>query len=145
TFTLAAPADVNLTVDAGTRYYDVSLRTTCDTSSSELACVGGAPPSARRRGLAAGTYYAIVEAPFGAGFTVNLNATSPPVVPTPVSGNENCSSAYAIPATGGLFTGDTTAMIHDYDISSCSGYSRDAVFSFTTTATKHVTIHTDGS
>src|SRR5262249_43152763 len=26
TFTLAAPADVNLTVDAGTRYYDVSLR-----------------------------------------------------------------------------------------------------------------------
>src|SRR5262249_50760300 len=37
TFTLAANADVNVAVDSGTRYFDVSLRSTCDMSSSELA------------------------------------------------------------------------------------------------------------
>lgn len=146
TFTLASASDVTVTVDGGGRFMNTSVRRGCTDSAGQLACVSGFPALARLRGLAAGTYFVIVEAPTGTGFTVRVDAT-PPTVTVPVTGNENCATAFTIPATGGLFTGNTTGFINDYDMATCGsgGSSPDAAFQLTLTASKHVVATTDGS
>ena len=64
-----------------------------------------------------------------------------------VSGNENCTTAYAVPSTGGLFRGDTTTALNDYETRSCGSgaASNDVVFRVDLIERQRVTASTDGS
>ncbi|MCZ7683287.1 MAG: hypothetical protein M5U28_32605 [Sandaracinaceae bacterium] len=128
----------------------MALRTTCDSATSQLVCVTGDPARARLRGLGAGTYYVIAESSSGSGYTLRLDTTTPPSVTVPVTGNEACATAYDIPETGGVFTGDTTSMANDYTTSAASlcgsgAASADAAFRLTLTARRRVVLSTEGS
>ncbi len=145
-FTLTERRDVTVLVDGGGTYMYASLRTDCDDGATQLRCTSGNPSRSRLRDLAAGTYYVLVESYRGTGFTVTVE-TSAPTTAVDVSGNETCATAHVVPATGGLFRGDTTAMLGDYTTSLCGGSagSNDAVFQLDLTESKHVVASTDGS
>jgi hypothetical protein len=144
-FTLTSRRDVTVLVDGGGTFMAASVRSTC-TDLTGLRCVSGAPARARLRGLAAGTYFVVVESFRGTSFNIAIE-TSPPATPVAVSGNETCATAHVVPATGGLFSGNTTAMLNDYTTAFCGGsaLSPDATFSLTLAARKVVIASTDGS
>lgn len=146
TFTTTERRDVTIEVDGGFTFMYVSLRTSCGDGASQLRCVSGSPGRARLRDLPAGTYYVIVESYSGTGFTIRADATAPTTV-VPVSGNDNCSTPHLVPATGGVFSGDTTAMLNDVTTSTCGSMAtaNDAVFRLDLTATKRVVASTEGS
>lgn len=143
-FTLTSTSDVTIDLDVG-GFANFSLRTTCDDSSTQLRCSTGNPVRERVRGLPAGTYYIIAESFRGTGFSISVDAT-PPTAVIPVTGNDNCASAYVLPASGGLFSGSTAAMLPDLT-AACGGGagSNDAVFALTLTARSRVITSTDGS
>lgn len=145
-FTISETQDVTVLVDSGTRYMNAAITPTCGGATSvELGCSAGAPARSRLRGLAAGTYYVIVETYGGSSFQISVDATAPTMV-TPVSGNDICGSPTVIPVTGGFFSGDTSGLNNDYT-GSCgsSAGSKDAAFQLVLTESKHVTASTDGS
>lgn len=148
-FTLPEPADVLVRADGGRAYLSVALAPACPPSAAMpvLFCGGGAPASARVRALPAGEYFVILEAARAGSYTLDITATSPPAVVTPVSGNDNCATAFVVPPTGGLFRGNTATLMHDYAPVSCgsSGTGRDAVFSLTLTTRRRVIASTAGS
>lgn len=145
-FSLAAASDVTITLDAGV-FSNLSTRTTCDSSASQIRCTTGDPVRQRIRNLAAGTYYLIAESPRGTAFTISVDATSPPTVPTPVTGNNTCAAAFTIPATGGLYSGSTTTHTNDISGVRCGAgaASPDAAFEITLAARSRVVVSTDGS
>ncbi len=145
-FTLATASDVTITMDSG-GFSNISTRPTCDLSSSQIRCTSGAPARQRIRNLAAGTYYVIAEAGTPSGFNISVNATTPPTIPVDVFGNEACATAFPIPATGGLFHGNTTTMLPDLGGTICGGgaASNDAVFQLTLAARSRVVASTEGS
>lgn len=145
-FTLTERRDVTVIVDGGGTFMYTSIRTDCADGSTQLRCTSGNPSRSRLRDLAAGTYYIITESYRGTSFNITVE-TSPPTTVTPVSGNDNCATAYVLPAAGGLFSGDTTTMLNDYTTSLCGAgaSSRDAVFRLDLAATKRVVASTDGS
>ncbi|MCA9609666.1 MAG: putative metal-binding motif-containing protein [Myxococcales bacterium] len=145
-FTLAADSDVTVTMDSG-GFSNISTRPTCDDSATQIRCTSGAPARQRIRNLAAGTYYVIAEASSATGFNISVEATTPPTVATEVTGNENCTSAFPVPATGGLFHGDTTAMLPDIGGTICGSgaASNDAVFQLTLATRSRVVASTEGS
>ncbi|HJL19259.1 MAG TPA: putative metal-binding motif-containing protein [Sandaracinaceae bacterium LLY-WYZ-13_1] len=147
-FTLSEASDVLLELDAGA-FSNMAVRSTCDdgSSGSQLICRSGDPVLQRLRNLSAGTYYVLVESRTASGFTLDYEATSPPTVPTDVSGNDTCAGAHPIPSGGGLFRGDTTALVNDLDGTSCGGgaMSNDAVFELTLSSTQRVVMSTEGS
>jgi hypothetical protein len=77
-FTLTEAADVSVVTSGGTTYLQSAIATTCPTSMP-LLCAGGAPARNRARGLLPGDYYVIVEATRAGGYSVQVDATSPPV------------------------------------------------------------------
>ena len=145
-FEITDRSDVSVTVDGGGTFMYSSIRTDCLDGGTQLRCVSGNPSRARLRDLPAGTYYVIAESFRGTGFNITVDAT-PPMPVTPVTGNDTCTSAHVVPVTGGLFSGDTTGMVNDYETVSCGSMARspDAVFSLTLTAMKRVLASTDGS
>lgn len=144
-FTLAAASDVTVTMDAGI-FSNISTRPTCTDSATQIRCTSGAPARQRIRNLARGTYYVIAEASSGTGFTMSVEASTPPTIPRDVTGNESCTTAFAIPSTGGLFHGNTTAMLPDHG-ATCGGgaTSNDAVFRLELGARSRVVASTEGS
>ncbi|MBX3269301.1 MAG: putative metal-binding motif-containing protein [Sandaracinaceae bacterium] len=146
-FTLAAASDVTVAMDAG-GFSNVSVRPTCDNGSTQIRCTSGSPVRQRIRNLAAGTYFLIAEAGRPTGFSIRVDATSPPTVPVDVTGNDNCASAYDIPATGGLFRGNTTTLTPTLATRSSCGLgatSNDAVFRLVLPARSRVVAATEGS
>lgn len=146
-FTLASRSDVTLSANASGPFTYLSVRTDCDAQASALRCTSGNPSRARLRDLAAGTYFVLVESFSGTGFTLDYMVT-PPTTPTVVpSTNDTCDEAFVIPATGGLFQGNTDALINDYTTRSCGSMARskDATFVLNLTARKRVFASTEGS
>lgn len=145
-FTLGAASDLTVTFDAG-MFANVSLRPTCDLGATQIRCTDGNPVRQRIRNVAGGTYYLIVESSRGAGFTVSVNATTPPTSPVVVSGNDTCAGAYPIPAGGGLFSGTTATLTNAVDRTRCGGgaASNDAAFVLTLASRSRVVASTDGS
>jgi hypothetical protein len=86
------------------------------TTSDRLACSTGTTPArASRRNLAPGSYRVVIadeQGATGAQLAVYVRPTVPPAT---VGGSDGCATAFPIPATGGFFVGDTTAMTADFD------------------------------
>lgn len=147
TFTLAEASDVTLELDTSS-FANMTLRpqAMCESTDAEISCTSGDPIYQRHRNLSAGTYSVIVESRTPSGFTVRYDATSPPTTPVAVTNNDNCTSAYVIPTTGGIFQGDTTSMLPDLSATCGAGAgSKDAVFQLALDATKRVVMTTEGS
>ncbi|WP_053234998.1 putative metal-binding motif-containing protein [Sandaracinus amylolyticus] len=146
-FTLGARRDVTIEIDGGTASFNASVRGTCADGATQLRCARGTPVRMRLRDLAAGTYYVVVESFNAAPYAITVT-DSDPVTPVAVSGNETCASAFEIPATGGVFTGDTTAMLDDLQTrTSCGDGARstDAMFRLELTEARRVVANTGGS
>ena len=144
---LTERSDLTVIADADGPFMYVSIRDgVCDEGSAQLRCTSGNPSRSRIRDLAPGTYYLIVESFSGTGYTLEVQATEP-TTPVDVSGNENCTTAYAVPSTGGLFRGDTTTALNDYETRSCGSgaASNDVVFRVDLIERQRVTASTDGS
>jgi hypothetical protein len=149
TFRLDAASDVSVEVDGGRAFLSTAVSTVCPlvTGMRSLSCVSGLPPRARLRNLAAGDYFLFVEGTRAGAYTARVDATTPPTVAMPVSGNDTCATAAVIPPTGGLFTGSTATAMHQYAPTSCgsSGTARDVVFSLTLPTRQRVIASTVGS
>jgi hypothetical protein len=150
TFTLAAASDLDITVDGGTAYLNAALRQNCTMEFPELRCDSGSPVAAHVRNVAAGTYFLIVEGARAGAYTVTIHATTPPTVPTPVTGNSGCGGAIVIPQTGGYWSGTTaTGATNNYDPTMCgsgpTNMSPDVAFRLDLTARSRVIATTDGS
>ena len=144
-FTLSAASDVTIDLDGGT-FSNLSTRPTCDVSASQIRCTTGDPVRQRIRNLAAGTYYLLAESNRGSTFNIAVTATTPPTVPTAVSGNDTCAGAHVIPPGGGLFTGSTASLVDDIASCRCAPVgSNDAVFRLDLTARSRVIASTEGS
>lgn len=146
-FTLAATSDVDVEIDGGLSYLNASIRTACDTASSQLRCVTGAPLSTHMRAAAPGTYYVIVEGARVGAYTMTVTATTPPTIPTPAVGNDNCGGATVIPTTGGYWTGTTATSVNDYDPLTCGtgNPANDVAFRLDLPVRSRVTATTLGS
>jgi hypothetical protein len=149
TFTLATAADVTIDLDGGGTYMNLAVRSTCDAEGTQLRCDAGSPARARMRGLAAGTYFVIVEGSSAGSYTLDLEITTPPSVPIETTGNDVCAGAVVVPEGGGLYTGSTITAINDYTTATTScGFmatSKDVVFRLDLTARSRVVATTDGS
>lgn len=91
-------------------------RLPCGGASDGLSCSTGdvSPLRATARGLAAGTYYAVVET--AAATPVQLSAfVRPTTPPTLVPFADDCASAVLIDEQGGLFQGNTSQLGADYE------------------------------
>lgn len=145
-FVLDERSDVSIEADGGGPFVYVSVRSTCDDVGSELRCVSGNPGRARVRNLPAGEHFVVVESFSGTGYDLSLEV-SPPTVPTPVSGNDSCPSAYVIPPTGGVFTGTTAGALADYTTRTCGSNagSPDVAFVLMLTERRRVIANTSGS
>jgi hypothetical protein len=144
-FTLTEAADVSVVTSGGTTYLQSAIATTCPTSMP-LLCAGGVPARNRARGLLPGDYYVIVEATRAGGYSVQVDATSPPVMPTMVSGNDTCGTAAVIPVTGGLFSGNSSTAMHEYTPTcGASAMSKDVAFSITLTRRQRLIASTSGT
>ncbi len=148
-FTIDVPSDVTIDVSSGGSYLNGSLRSTCDvgTAPSQIRCDAGAPLHSRVRGMAAGTYYIVLEGYRSGSYRALVTATSPPSTPIPVTGNDACGGAVLVPETGGLYSGSTVGMLNDYVTTTCGGMatSPDVAFRLDLTRRALVTATTDGS
>ena len=146
-FTLTQRSDVLVdVVPAGTDSMAVAIASDCPGSAATTrSCTVASRPRVFALGLDPGTYYVVVKSYFSSDFTIALQALAPVAV-TAAAGNDVCSSALAIPPSRAFFTGDTTALMHNYD-SPCAGATpgRDAVFSLHLTQPQRVTLVTDSS
>lgn len=145
-FTIGSTSDVTIEADGGGPFMYMSVRTTCDDVDSRLRCDSGNPARASLRSLSAGTYYVVVESSSGVGYTLNVEA-SPPTPVTDVVGNGSCATAHVVPPTGGLFRGNTSTFLNDYNTRVCGSgaASRDAAFRLVLTSTSRVVASTEGS
>lgn len=118
-------------------------------AGNELACVDTTNPTERLslRGLDAGTYYLVVEGYRTAGNgPVRLTSWATPPVPFPP--NDTCGAPRVIDlttASSASFTVDTAAAL-DHFQGSCASFGvggLDAVYTFTLTAPRTVTITTE--
>lgn len=145
-FELTERRDVTVEIDGGTTFFNASVRPSCGDSVTQIRCASGAPLRMRMRDLPPGTYFVVVESYRASSF--NITATATPVsMPVAVSLNDACGTAHVVPATGGLFTGDTSAMANDYSTALCfvPADSPDAVFRLDLTTRQRVVASTDGT
>jgi hypothetical protein len=144
---LTSPADIwfDMSGTSFTSGYLYVREGTCD--GTELDCVrslmGGLGLS-----LSAGTYYVFIDGQGSSGaggpgpYALDISTWTPP---TPVTGNDTCSSAYVLTADG-TYGGNNTSMT-DTSYGSCSYTTggHDVWFTFTLTGTRTVTFDTTGS
>jgi hypothetical protein len=138
--TLDQPKDLDIKVDGDAASVSMALQTTCSDKVTERVCRVGQPLSMRVHDVPAGTYYMVVDATSSPYVTVLVN-TFDPSPATAVTGNDTCYNAVDIPATGGVFKGDTRTLQDDYhSAQSCAmgSLSRDAAFRLTLPGPKHV-------
>jgi hypothetical protein len=144
--TLTERSDLVAVADGGGSFMYVGLQQACGDDSSQLRCVSGNPARARVRDLSPGTYYLVLESFSGTSYTLDVEA-SEPTVPVDVTANDTCETAHVIPATGGLFRGDTSTFLSDYETALCGSGARsnDVAFRLDLTESKRVVATTDGS
>lgn len=138
--TLDQPQDLDIKVDAESVTVSMAFQATCNDIVSERVCRTGAPLIMRMHDVPAGTYYMVIDAGSAQYVSVLVNTLAPSPA-TAVSGNDTCYNAVDIPATGGVFKGDTRMLQQDYKSSaSCAmgALSRDAAFRLTLPSPKHV-------
>ncbi len=146
-FTLDDRSDVTIDIDGGGSFLNASVRPTCADGATQLRCTSGAPIRQRLRDLGAGTYFVIVESARAASVAITVTP-DPPTAVVPVTGNESCTTMpVVVPETGGVYSGNTTGMLDDYQTTACGAMARspDAVFALTLTSMRRVTASTDGS
>jgi hypothetical protein len=146
TFELTERLDVTVTASGGASdYFYVALQATCGERASERGCRAGAPSRLTLRGLDPGRYFVVVRGSRPADYELLLE-TRPALAPTAVAGNETCETAQAIPAGGGLYSGDTTMMAHDYMFPcASSSMAGDAVYRYRVDRPGRVLFSTEGS
>lgn len=145
-FELTERRDVTLTATgtSGAFIY-LALTPRCETPSAGLVCRAGSPARLTQRGLDPGSYYVVLRATAPTTYTLAIQ-TSTPLAPVEVTSNDTCSTAQAITAGGGLFSGDTTSLTHDYTFPCATGsMAGDAVFRYHADRTARVTFSTEGS
>ena len=101
----------------------------------------------RLRNVAAGDYFIVVDSRSAAAVTIKVD-TFPPSATTPVEGNEDCQRAFDVPLTGGVFTGDTRALLGNYGAGPACGAntpSPDAVYRLVLPETRRVVVTLDPS
>jgi hypothetical protein len=149
TFTLAAASDLDISIDGGTAYLNAALRQNCAMEFPEIRCDAGSPIAAHVRNVAAGTYFIIVEGDRAGAYTLTVHATTPPTVPTPVTGNDTCGGAVIIPQTGGFWSGTTVGANNDYAPTMCGtgpgNTAPDVAFRLDLAARSRIVATTDGS
>jgi hypothetical protein len=139
-FTLQAAQAVTakLTRDSSTSSYSpvVYLRSACASAASadEKGCGTGSsstPATASATSLAAGTYFVWVDgsSKTSGKYTLEVTLAAPIVGPK----NDNCTTAESLSFTNDVAsaTGDTTLAKDDTN-GTCSGYTKDVVYSFST-------------
>lgn len=109
----------------------VSLRTTCTSGSSELACSG---TGSLGRRLAVGRYFVWIETTPGSG---PLTLT---VRQTPVQPGDSCTNPQDLTFTNGVASATSTLLDFGPDGVSCAANGRDAVFRFTLPTAGPVTV-----
>ena len=121
----------------------------CDPGSV-LACANGTTPQRlTRRNVPAGDYRIVVSDTAGQ-LDQLTTLVRPTVPPTTVSSGDSCATAFAIPATGGYFVGDTTGKTADFD-NACdapgtpAGGAPDQVLRLDLAAQSRVVVNMDGS
>jgi hypothetical protein len=150
---LATPSDVLLVLriaQGDTGAVSLALPTCAGPESSKLCGKGASSPvRASLRGAPAGPYRAVVESKLGN--PVELTAfVRPAVPPTLVPFADTCSSATAIPETGGFFQGNTSNASADYsagcDVTGVPpGGAPDQIMKFTLSQKKRVVFDMQGS
>ena len=145
-FTLTERLDVTVTARGGTSdYFYVALQGECGVRTSERGCRGGAPARLTLRGLDPGTYFVVVRGTRPVDYELLLE-THTALAPTAVTGNETCDTAQVIPTGGGLYSGDTTTMAHEYTYPCASGsMAGDAVYRYRVERAGRVLFSTEGS
>lgn len=135
TFTLTEERSVSIEAEGDLSNVTLGLRTECDAALSELACVRGYPASLRRRSLAPGTYFVIIESAFPGevGLAVAFDEPIPPVT------NDRCDAPIDVSA-GGTFAASFVE-VDDSTMTGC-GFSGtgDLIYTFTTTEPRDVEI-----
>jgi len=133
------PTDIGIRVEGGDAPMTISLATKCGEQESEVSCVSRKPVVKRLRNLQPDSYYLVVESINSTNFVATAESL-PLTVPTEVSGNDTCATAFGIPSEGGLFTGDTSHMKDDYEATLCAVQPRsnDAVYILPLTESKRV-------
>ncbi|MDH5676249.1 MAG: putative metal-binding motif-containing protein [Myxococcales bacterium] len=122
------PTDLRVRAEGLLARLGFDFRSSCGSLDSQLACWGYGSVDARVRNLEPGDYYLVIESTDPASFTVSIDPL-PRTVPVAVSGNDTCATAYELPPEGGVFSGDTTLLLSDYE-AQCGGgaRSRDGVY-----------------
>ncbi len=137
TFTLTETKDVRATSSGASGGVLAIRALDLCASGPDLKCNAGSAPSALVRSLPAGSYAIIVKTSAPGPFDLNLRITAPTMVPVV----DQCSERTFDISAGGTFTGLFEEVEDDYALS-CNGSSssKDAVYRFTITSPKDVTI-----
>jgi len=146
TFTLDQGRDITVDVDGHGSSASAVVQAQCGVTTSELIdCRTATPLSTRRRYVPAGTYFLVVSSAAATRLDVRVNAFEA-VPTTSVRGNDTCASAVVVPASGGAYEGDTSALRPDYS-ATCGGraLSSDAVYKLVLSERKRVTATVDAS
>lgn len=139
TFTTTESHDVSIRASSPSFSIYGSLLTTCDDHTTSIDCGSDYPFDRIYGGLAAGTYYFMVEAYTPGEFSLDVSFDPPSAPPA----NNTCSSPTDVSA-GGTFTGSLISATDDGNTSCLrSGYI-DAAWVFTTTGPQDVLIELDG-
>lgn len=134
TLTLTEAHDVTITAEGDLATATVALRSSCSDVATETDCNNGYPGVIRHRGLAAGTYFLIVQ---GSGNVIlDVQLTDP----TPPPANESCTAPTVIPPTGGHFTGNFVDLHDDLMLSCNASAATDLVYQITLAAESNLTI-----
>jgi len=137
---LTQPQDLDIKIDADSASVSMGIQASCNDKVTERVCRVGQPLSMRVHDVPAGTYYMVIDAGSAPYVDVLVNAFEPSPA-TSVTGNDTCYNAVDIPASGGVFKGDTRALQQDYkSMPSCAmgALSRDAAFRLTLPTPKRV-------
>lgn len=127
-FHLDVPRNVTVTVDADNDSVVAALQKTCGDVGTERACSKSAPLELKAQNVEAGDYFVVVDSLVAQSVTLQL-ATAEPSPTLIVTGNDNCSSAYEILGSGGIYSGDTRTLLEDFaDACGESVTSPDAVY-----------------
>ncbi|MEM9192304.1 MAG: hypothetical protein AAGF12_24230 [Myxococcota bacterium] len=131
--------DVQVTLAGGGNGAGVSVRPwdQCDLGPDDK-CSAANPPTFLRRSAPAGDYAILVQSSTpGAAFDINVRFSPP----TPIPPVDECNATTTDVSAGGTFTGLFSDVEDDYQLSChTSSVAKDAVYRFTTTGPKDVTI-----
>ncbi|MBL8683022.1 MAG: hypothetical protein JNK05_27900 [Myxococcales bacterium] len=155
-FNAPAGQDVLVEAFAGTNQTAVELREPC--GMNPMACTAPSVPGRswqRYAGLAAGRSYTLHAGTNAAAGNLDvIYRTIAPLPTTAIAGNEACMTARTIPATGGVFTGNTAMMAQNSAAPAFGGNScnqcntvagRDAVYQLVLTARTRVLAKLNGA